>query len=223
MKIELEDIVQWFPPDRLILDGVNLVLKEGEQVSILGEPGSGKSLLVGILGGTLRACEGRIRIDGEEWQDKKKDRWERLRRKKYGILLREPGFMKNLNMIDNVALPLLLAGENGLASRKKARRQLQDLGVENAAYRNPGQLSLYESSVMGLARAVLHQPEILLADSFTEHLTREEEAKVWKRLRSLPGGGKMSLIQVTGRRDSSQYTERRYFLRKGRIYEDESI
>jgi len=219
MRIELEGIVQWFPPNRRILEVASLTAEEGEQVRILGASGSGKSVLASILCGMRQPSEGVIKIDGEEWQEKASDRWSRLRGKRFGMLMRETKFFPNMDLLSNLVLPRRLLGEDRQEVRKAAREMLGRTGLEKAMHRMASRLSPLEKCQAGMAAAFLGDTDILIADSFTSGLTVCEEALVWGQFTLLLKEKPITLILLTDQAAGEYRWDKTQYLRDGKLYD----
>lgn len=222
MRIELEGIVQWFPPNRRILEVVSLAAEEGEQVRILGASGSGKSVLAAILCGMRQPSEGVIKIDGEEWQAKAPDRWSRLRGKRFGMLMRETEFFPNMDLFSNLVLPRRLLGEDPQKTRQAVQEILVQTGLEKAMHRAASRLSPLEKCQAGMAAAFLGEPDILIADSFTSGLTAREEALIWGQFTSLLKEKPTTLILLTDQAVGEYRWDKTRYLRDGKLYEGET-
>ena len=138
---EARGVIRFFPPDRRVLNRLDLRVETGETVRILGRSGAGKTLLTQVLTGQAVPEEGQVFLEGEELSALSPERRLALRRRRLGILSREPGFFPRLSMEDNVSLALQLMGEGRRAARRKAREAMERFGVLSGAGRLPGQLT----------------------------------------------------------------------------------
>ena len=221
--LRAEKIVQWFPPNRRILEEVDLVVQAGESVSVLGGPGSGKTLLMEILSGFRTPSAGRVFVLEKERTGTDRGAGEAFRRKHLGILPRNPGFLPMLTLEENVALPLILKGMPGAKARKLAKERLELLGLRSVRGRLSGQLTALESSLGNMARGTLHGPELVLADEFTADLTEAEEDKVWDLFPAILRQGNMTLIQTAGCSRTAGRTLRSLTLYNGKLEQGDSI
>lgn len=218
--LRAEKITQWFPPNRRILEELDLSVQEGEMVSILAEPGGGKTLLLEILSGFRPPSEGTVFLWEKKRIGEKEPLAEAFRRKYLGILPRDPGFLPLLTLEENVALPLCLGGMGGKKARRLAKEQLNILEIGTMRDRLSGQLSIYEKCLGNVARGILHGPKLVFADDFTADLTKAEEERLFGVLPGLLRSGNMTLIQTTSSPRTAARGTRILLLRDGRIYQD---
>src|SRR5690606_26512771 len=147
---------------------VHLQVPRGERLAIAGPSGSGKTSLLLLLAGLERPSSGSISLDGTRLETLNRDALADLRRDHIGIVFQSFELVPSLTALDNVALPLQIAGKEG--ARERARELLCKLGMEHRVDHYPSQLSGGEQQRVAIARAVVHEPKLLLADEPTGNL-----------------------------------------------------
>ncbi|MDF1543519.1 MAG: ABC transporter ATP-binding protein [bacterium] len=147
-----------------VLKGLDLAVKKGEMVSITGESGVGKSTLLHLLGGLDKPTSGEVIIDGESITDKPQDALARFRNDRVGFVFQFHYLLDDFNAIENVMMPLLVAGRSKRQARQKGELLLEQVGLSDRASHLPRQLSGGEQQRVAVARALANDPEIVLAD-----------------------------------------------------------
>jgi putative ABC transport system ATP-binding protein len=198
-----------------IVDAVDLIVAPGDFVAILGPSGSGKSTLLGLAAGLDRPSEGEVRLDGREIQALSEDELARLRRGRIGFVFQSFQLLGNLTALENVLLPLELAGRAAAAER--ARDLLVEVGLGERGHHYPSQLSGGEQQRVALARAFAVEPTLLLADEPTGNLDGATGAVVLDLLARLRGERGATLVLVTHDPEVASLADRRIHLRDGRI------
>ena len=166
------------------LRGVDLVVRTGEWVAVVGPSGSGKSTLLQLLGGLDVPDEGTVRLGADELSELSETARARLRRRRVGYVFQFFNLLGDLTVTENVALPLLLAGASRAAARDRVRDLLERLGIEHVAGAVPDSLSGGEQQRVALARALANGPAVLLADEPTGNLDSTAAALVLDLLRA---------------------------------------
>lgn len=159
-----------------ILRGVDLAIADGETVGLVGASGSGKSTLMMVMGGLERATAGRVMIDGVDLNTLDEDGLARFRSRRVGIVFQAFHLIASMSALENVAIPLELAGMPGAFA--KAADLLALVGLKHRSDHYPGQLSGGEQQRVALARAFAGEPKILLADEPTGNLDRATGGRV---------------------------------------------
>ncbi len=179
--------------DRTVLSQVELELKPGEYVSIMGESGVGKSTLLNVIAGLDSFDSGRLLIDGVEVNTLDDEQSTLLRREKLGFIFQAFHLLPHLTLLQNVALPLVL---NKL-SLDRANHMLECVELASRVHDFPRQLSGGEMQRVAIARALVHQPRLLLADEPTGNLDPETAADILKLLKDEIHASGASAIIVT--------------------------
>jgi putative ABC transport system ATP-binding protein len=204
-----------------ILAGVDLALRAGETLGVVGPSGSGKSSLLMVMAGLERASSGRVRVAGTDFAGLSEDRLARFRRENMGIVFQAFHLMGTLTALENVAIPLELAGREDPLGQ--AGRQLERVGLGHRLGHYPGQLSGGEQQRVALARAFAMRPRILLADEPTGNLDQTTGRKIIDLLFDLHREEKNSLVLITHDPSLAERCDRVVRIEDGRIFTDEKV
>jgi ABC-type lipoprotein export system ATPase subunit len=200
---------------RRVLDGVDVTVEAGEMLAVLGRSGSGKSTLLHLLGGLDRPDAGSIRVLGDELVGASERALTRLRLRRIGFVFQSFALVEELSGEENVLLPTRLPGAPpGGAGR--AARLIDELGVADVAGRAPHELSGGEQQRFAIARALVNDPVLVLADEPTGNLDTEAAADVLRLLSGLTGAGRAVVI-VTHERDAAAAADRVLVMSDGRL------
>ena len=178
-----------------ILRGIDLDIAAGEAVGIVGPSGSGKTSLLMVLAGLERASGGSVRVAGQELTGLGEDALARLRRQQVGIVFQAFHLIPGMTAVENVAVPLELAGDRGAEAR--AIEALRAVGLGHRLGHLPGQLSGGEQQRVALARAFAARPRLLLADEPTGNLDRATGAAVMELLFAMREEAGSTLLLIT--------------------------
>ncbi len=199
-----------------VLDGVTLEVPAGQVVAVTGPSGSGKSTLLGLIAGLDRPTAGSIALDGVDITGLGEDDLARLRRDRIGFVFQAYHLITTLTALENVAVPLELAGRADALVR--ARACLDAVGLGERAHHHPVQLSGGEQQRVALARAVAPRPRLLLADEPTGNLDSATGASVVDLLLALNREQGSTLLLVTHDPALAGRAERVVALRDGRLF-----
>jgi len=211
------------PPLEILL-GVNLLVKRGERVAILGPSGSGKSTLLSIIAGLQRPSSGEVL-----WNDREVSRiTERelapLRASAIALVFQQFLLIPHLTALENVSLPLELQGRSRSESRRLAHGLLSELGLAERGGHFPRMLSGGECQRVAIARAMIVEPTLLLADEPTGNLDPRTSEGVFEMLLDLPRHGKVgALVLVTHNEELARRCDRRLRLVNGLLVEDAAV
>jgi putative ABC transport system ATP-binding protein len=197
------------------LDGVSLTVDGGSSVAITGPSGGGKSTLLGVIGGLARPTWGTVRIGDAKISDLSERDRSNFRRSHIGFVYQADNLLPFLTLLENVGLQLSLNGKSSGAGRSLA--VLADLGLAGLAYRLPDHLSGGQRQRAAVARAIVHQPKIILADEPTGALDTANAAGVIDLLLAMQLEIGATLIMVTHDRDAARRLDRQVRLRDGRV------
>ncbi len=199
----------------VVLDHVDLQIGRGEFAAILGPSGSGKSTLLGLLAGLDRPSSGEVHLDGERIDNLDEDALSLLRRRKVGFVFQSFQLLSNLTALENVLLPLELAGATD--ARVRARDLLEQVGLGERTHHYPAQLSGGEQQRVALARAFAPRPKVLFADEPTGNLDAATGARVLELIADLREREGTTLVLVTHDREVARLAHKRIHLRAGRV------
>ncbi len=202
-----------------VLKGVSLSIGEGEFVCIYGESGSGKSTLLNILGLLDEATAGRYELDYEDVRGLGKRECARIRNQKIGFVFQAYHLIPQLNVLENIAVPLGYAGMPRREREKRVRRLLLEFGMEHLERKYISQMSGGEQQRAAIARAVVNEPRILLADEPTGNLDQYNSGIVMEYLKGLNQRG-MTVVMVTHDTNLAKYGSRVVRVEDGRIGEE---
>ncbi|MEM1945797.1 MAG: ABC transporter ATP-binding protein [Candidatus Caldarchaeum sp.] len=204
------------------LNGVNLKVRRGEMLAIVGPSGSGKSTLLNMLGALDKPTDGRVVIDGTDISKAGDDTRAEFRNKKIGFVFQSYNLINRLRVIDNVQLPLTLQDVPVERRKALALKMLREVGLESKAFNKPTQLSGGEQQRVAIARALVTEPSIILADEPTGNLDSKSGAVVVKLLRELTRKGN-TVIVVTHNMDVARAADRIVYIRDGKIEKEEKL
>jgi putative ABC transport system ATP-binding protein len=202
------------------LRGADLTMRRGEFVAVMGPSGCGKSTLLNLVAGLDSADDGEIVIDGEVVTGRSEDDLARMRRRHIGIVFQFFNLLEGMSVLENVALPAIVAGMKRKAAETRARDLLDLLGLSDKAKAAPGVLSGGQRQRLAIARALANQPTLVLADEPTGALDSEGGHEVMELFRRLHAGGQAILL-VTHDDDVAAAAERIAQMRDGRVVVDD--
>jgi len=205
-----------------VLKGLNLSVKEGELVSIMGSSGSGKSTLLNILGILDEADEGTYLLDGVPIKNLSEKKAAIYRNKFLGFIFQSFNLINYKSALDNVALPLYYQGMKRNERLDKAMLYLEKVGLANWASHLPNQLSGGQKQRIAIARALASDPKVLLADEPTGALDSKTSYEIMNLIQEINDDGKTILV-VTHEEDIADMTKRIVHLRDGVIISDKPV
>ncbi len=198
-----------------VLKGVSLQVAKGEFVSIMGPSGSGKSTLLYILGGLDAPTGGSVRLNGVELSHMADENMSRLRRRKIGFVFQFYNLIPNLNVEENIMLPLLLDGKRMKDYKKQLDQMLEIVGLSDRRRHTPRELSGGQQQRVAIARALVASPEILFADEPTGNLDSKTGAEIMRLLSDINRENGQTIIMVTHSREAAQSSSRVITVRDG--------
>ena len=191
-----------------ILKGITLDIKEGEFVAIIGESGSGKSTFLNILGG-LMPCEcGEITINENRIDKLNENKLALFRRHNVGFIFQAYNLMPQLSAIENVEMPLIFSGVSKNKSRKRALDMLKKVGLEDRVNHKPSELSGGQQQRVSIARALMNNPKVILADEPTGNLDSKTSVEILELLKELNEKYKTTFVVVTHSKVVYKYATR---------------
>jgi putative ABC transport system ATP-binding protein len=204
------------------LRGVNLTVPHGEFVALMGPSGCGKSTLLNLVAGLDVADEGTITVAGEEVTGRGEDDLARIRRRHIGIVFQFFNLLEGMTVLENVALPAIIAGRRRRAAETRARDLLDLLGIGDKASAAPGSLSGGQRQRLAIARALANEPTLLLADEPTGALDSDGGHEIIELLSRLHANGQ-TIVLVTHDGDVAGAAQRVVRMRDGRIVNDDVV
>jgi putative ABC transport system ATP-binding protein len=198
------------------LDRLDFQVEKGEMVAIMGPSGSGKSTLLHLLGALETPTSGTIALAGENFEGLDDRGLTLLRREKIGFVFQFFNLLPSLNALENVMLPALIAGRRDPKIEKRARTLLKRVGLGRREHHLPSELSGGEQQRVSIARALLLEPELVLADEPTGNLDSRSEATVLDLLSELNADEGHTIVLVTHDTTAAAVAGRVSFLRDGR-------
>jgi ABC-type lipoprotein export system ATPase subunit len=216
--IEARGVTKSFSTTRsevVAVNDVNLEVKPGEFVLILGRSGSGKSTLLAMLAGLIHPTAGVVRIQGNEIGNLSEDKTAEVRAKEIGFVFQFSGLIPTITALENVMLPTLFFPD-GPGSRSRAVELLRKVGLSERADAYPGTLSSGEMKRVAIARALINGPPILIADEPTGDLDVDTEIEIMELFKALNREG-TTIVMVTHNPDLAPYATRIYGMVKGKL------
>lgn len=202
------------------LDSLNLKIEDGEFLAVMGPSGCGKSTLLHLTGGLDRPSSGKVMLDGNEIHALDDRRLTELRRRKIGFVFQFFNLIPVLTALENVALPLILDGVKTSEANRRAADWLERVGLSDRAGHRPDQLSGGQQQRAAIARALVTEPTIILADEPTGNLDSRASDDVAGLLRQVSGDWKRTILMVTHDPRIAAYADRIIFLKDGRIVDE---
>jgi putative ABC transport system ATP-binding protein len=198
------------------LRGADFEMASGEFVAIMGPSGCGKSTLLNLIAGLDQADEGSIVLAGTELTGKAEDELARMRRKHIGIVFQFFNLLEGMSVLENVALPAMVAGKKRRPAESRARDLLDLLGLGDKPKAAPGTLSGGQRQRLAIARALANEPTLLLADEPTGALDSEGGQEVIELFRRLHAGGQ-TILMVTHDDDVAAAAQRIAHMKDGKV------
>ncbi|MEY4167694.1 MAG: hypothetical protein RIR52_1518 [Acidobacteriota bacterium] len=223
--IELIDVSRSYGGARPVaaLGAVSLRIGAGERVAVMGPSGSGKSTLLNLICGLDQPTTGSILIEQVDIASLDDDARTRLRRERIGMIFQTFNLLPTLTAVENVALPLRLKGMNRRRAESRAAAMLEKVGLGDRADHRPDQLSGGERQRMAIARALIFEPPLLLADEPTGNLDSRTGDEILDLLDHLHAELNTTILLVTHNEDAVRFCQRLIRLRDGQVVSDSLI
>lgn len=205
------------------LDSVNLEIKDGEFVAIMGKSGSGKSTLMHLIAGVDYPTSGQVEIDGKEINKLSEKQLSQFRNKEVGIIMQQFFLIEECSVIENVRMPLDFAREKIKDKDERAVKLICQMGLKDYVKKKVRELSGGEKQRVAIARALVNDPEILLADEPTGSLDSENSDNIMQLMQRINQKFNKTIIVITHEKDIAKYCDRLIVLSDGKIISDEAI
>ncbi len=221
--IEVQDVSKLYgfgDASTLALDEVSLKIEKGECVAVMGPSGCGKSTLMNIIGLLDRPTHGSYKFDSKPVGRLRPNQAAKIRRDSIGFIFQSFNFLPRLTTLENVALPLVYKGVSVSRRIKLASEMLERVGVQNREYFLPGQLSGGQAQCAAIARALVNNPKLIIADEPTGNLDSASSLLVMELLADIHKSGN-TVIFVTHNPELTRYATRVLYMHDGQIVHDE--
>lgn len=202
-----------------VLKDININIKKGEFVSLMGQSGSGKSTLLYLIGGLDNPTNGTIEIAGKDISKMKDKAKSKMRRQDIGFVFQFYNLVPNLTVEENILLPVVMDGKSKAKYKKELDEILKIVGLENKRKCLPRELSGGQQQRVSIARAVIMNPSIILADEATGNLDSKSGKDVMELFSKINKEKNITILQVTHSQEIADYGNRTIHLKDGRIVE----
>jgi len=224
--LELKNITKQYQLGPVTVDtlkGINLTIYEGDMVSIVGASGCGKSTLMNIIGFLDKPTSGDYLIEGQKTKDLSDNDLSRLRNEKIGFVFQSYNLLQRLDILENVAVPLLYRGWPRSRIVARAREMLARVGMGDREDHTPNELSGGQQQRVAIARALAGNPSLILADEPTGALDVKTSADIMALFEELHEKEGITIVLITHDVEIAEDCPRRVLLRDGIVAEDESL
>lgn len=216
--LEVENIVKIFESAAgrvAALRGINLSIRKGEFVAIVGPSGSGKSTLLNMIGALDRPTSGRVLINGVDVFSLNDSELATMRNHLIGFIFQSYNLINRTTVLKNVELPAILSGMEGSKKEQRAMKILDVLGISDKARFKPSSLSGGQQQRVAIARALMNDPAMILADEPTGNLDTKTGQEVFDLLKMLSNKFRRTVVMVTHNPELAEATDRAIFIRDG--------
>ena len=200
-----------------VLDGVDLGVRRGEMVAIVGASGAGKSTLLHVLGALDRPTRGTVTLDGEPLHGRADEELAAIRNRKIGFVFQFHHLLREFSALENVMMPLRIAGIDLRQARSRAEELLSRVGLSGRMSHRPGELSGGEQQRTAVARALAIDPAVLLADEPSGNLDHTNSERLHDLFSQLASDLEISMVVVTHNRSLASRADRALLLEDGRL------
>lgn len=222
--IEVSGLKRSFQKDGIVIDvlkGVDFTADKGEFITIMGPSGAGKSTFLHIIGTLDKPTEGKVLFDGKDIMTFSEDDQSRFRNEKVGFIFQFYHLLQDLNVIENVMMPLLIRRMKPAEAEAKARVFLETVELTHRLNHRPGELSGGEQQRVAVARALINEPEVILADEPTGNLDRKTGREVMRQILAIQKNLSATLILVTHDPEIGSVGERKVTMVDGELFADQ--
>ena len=205
--------------ETIALDNVSFEIKKGEFLAIMGPSGSGKSTLMHILGALDRPTSGKYILDGENVENLDDDQLAGIRNKKIGFVFQSYNLLPRTSALKNVTLPMIYGGVSKEKRLEVAKKYLDMVGLSDRLNNTPSQLSGGQQQRVAIARSLVMDPAIILADEPTGNIATAQAEEIMAIFQKLNNEGR-TIIMITHEADIAEHAKRIIHIRDGKIVED---
>jgi len=216
--IKAENIVKSYG-NLKVLKGVSVSISAGEIVSVTGASGAGKSTLLHILSTLDRADSGEVIVDGINTKNLNDKKLAEFRNQKIGFVFQFHHLLPEFNALENICIPAFIAGKSKKEAEKRALELMEFLNLESRATHKPSELSGGEQQRVAVARALINQPSVLMADEPSGNLDSENSAQLHRLFFELRDKFNQTIVIVTHNEELAGMSDRRLFMRDGLIFD----
>ncbi len=206
-----------------VLFDIDLQVRQGDYVALMGPSGSGKSTLMNLLGLLDRADRGHYHLQGRDVTGLNAAQHAQVRNQTMGFVFQSFNLLKRMSVLENVALPLLYAGQGRAKARVRAKELLDQVGLADLGHRMPNQLSGGQQQRVAIARALVNSPPLLLADEPTGNLDTKTTLEVLELIGQLNREQGLTIVVVTHEPDVASHAKRLVRLKDGRVVYDGAV
>jgi putative ABC transport system ATP-binding protein len=220
--IQMENLTKVYDTGKIqvrALNNIDLNVNKNEYVAIMGASGSGKSTLMNIIGCLDRMTSGSYILDGEDVSKLNDKQLAEIRNKKIGFVFQSFNLLPRLTALKNVELPMIYAGVPGNKRIQAAKDALERVGLKDRIYHKPNELSGGQNQRVAIARSLVNNPAIILADEPTGNLDSKSSIEIMDIFGSLNKEG-VTIVMVTHEKELAAFTKRNVVFRDGEIIED---
>ncbi|MDX8291509.1 ABC transporter ATP-binding protein [Metabacillus indicus] len=203
-----------------VLKNVSLAIQKGEIASIVGRSGSGKSTLLNLVSGYIAPTEGKITVGGTEVTGFSEKEWAAFRLDTFGFIFQSFQLIPSLTTFENIELPLTLKGVPSSERKTKVTEMLYRIGLENHSGHYPNELSGGQQQRVGIGRALITNPEIILADEPTGSLDSETEKEILDLIKELNTEKGITFFIITHDEEVAAFSDRKFVLQDGVLKEE---
>ena len=224
--IETRDLIKEYPQGESslrVLKGVNLQVKKGEFLSIMGASGSGKSTLLNMIGALDKPTSGKVFIKNTDLSTLNDNQLADLRNREIGFIFQFFNLVPRMNALKNVELPMAISGISRSERRKQAEKLLTSVGLGERMHHKPSQLSGGEQQRVAIARALVNEPSVMLCDEVTGNLDSKTGEEIMHLLRELNKEQGQTFVLITHDPVVGQATDRLIQLRDGEIIGEKRV
>jgi putative ABC transport system ATP-binding protein len=203
------------------LDGVSVIIEQGEFVAVMGPSGSGKSTFMNVLGCLDQPTKGHYLLDGTDVSSLNRDELASIRNAKIGFVFQMFNLLPRTSALENVELPMLYKNISSGERKRRAVEALRTLGLEGREHHNPSQLSGGQQQRVAIARALVNKAPLILADEPTGNLDTKTSIEIMELLVRLNRESHITIVLVTHESDIATYSRRIIRFLDGRVVSDE--